>query len=87
MGFLSLMRGAAKAHAEGLEAYARVLLQWYTHEKRYFNAAGKDQASVEGLLLETLKMVVDFELRQRIEEALIATQRRYGSTRWICHMN
>jgi hypothetical protein len=46
-----------------------------THGKRYFNAAGEDQASVEGLLLETLKVVADSELRQLIEEALIAAQR------------
>lgn len=74
-GFLTLIRGTAKARAEGFDAYARVLLQWYTHEKRYFNAAGEDQASVEGLLLEALKVVSDSELRQRIEEALISAKR------------
>jgi len=75
LGFLTLVRGATKAHVEGFDAYARVLLDWYTHGKRYFNAAGQDQASVEGLLLEALKVVADSELRQQIEEALIATQR------------
>jgi hypothetical protein len=53
-----------------------LILECYTHGKFYFNAAGKDQASVEGLILESLKVVADFELRQRIEEALIAAQLR-----------
>jgi hypothetical protein len=74
-GFLTLMLGIAKANAEGLEAYARVLLTWYLAGKRYFNSARKDEESVEGLLLECLKVVSDPELRLRIEEALTAAQR------------
>ncbi len=76
LGFLTLVRGATKAHVEGFDAYARVLLDWYMHGKRYFNSAGEDQASVEGLLLEALKVVSDSELLQRIEEALITAQRQ-----------
>jgi len=75
LGFLTVMRGAAKTRVEGVDAYARVLLDWYTHGKRFFHAVGDDEASVEGLLLEALKAVKDSELRQRIEEALIAAQR------------
>lgn len=75
LGFLGIVRGAAKAQAEGVNAYARVLLDWYTHGKYFFHAVGEDEASVEGLLLEALKAVTDSELRQRIEEALIAKQR------------
>jgi hypothetical protein len=72
---LSMMRGVAKARAEGFEAYARVLLDWYTHEKFWFHV-GEEDVSVEGLLLEALKLVADPELRRQIEEALIANQRK-----------
>jgi hypothetical protein len=71
LGFLELLRGAVKTRAEGVDAYARVLLDWYTHGKRFFDSVVKDEAPVEGLLLETLKAVTDSKLRQRIEEALI----------------
>ena len=76
------MRGVAKARAEGFEAYARVLLDWFTHEKFWFHV-GEEDVSVEGLLLEALKLVADPELRRQIEEALIANQRkRYLEKRW-----
>jgi hypothetical protein len=75
LGFLGIARGAAKTQAEGVNSYAHVLLDWYTHGKRFFHAVGEDAAPVEGLLLEALKAVTDSELRQRIEEALIGTQR------------
>ena len=76
LGFLGVMRVPAKARAEGVDANARVLLDWYTHEKYYFDAGGENEAPVEGLLLEALKAVTDSELRRRIEEALIARQRQ-----------
>ena len=72
---LSMMRGVAKARAEGFEAYARVLLDWYTHEKFWFQV-GEAETSVETLLLDSLKVVNDPELRRRIEEALVAQQRK-----------
>ena len=72
LSLLSMMRGMAKARVEGFEAYARVLLDWYTHEKFWFG----DEVSVEVLLLEALKLVADPELRRQIEEALIAEQRK-----------
>lgn len=62
-------------HVSGFDAYARVLLDWYRHGKRFFNSAGEDHASVEGLLLEALKVVSDSGLLQRIEEAPIAVHR------------
>jgi hypothetical protein len=76
LGFLTLMQGTAKANAEGLEAYTRVLLTWYLAGKRYFNSARKDDESVEGLLLECLKVVSDPGLRHQIEEALIGKRRQ-----------
>jgi hypothetical protein len=72
---LSMMRGMAKARADGFEAYARVLLDWYTHEKFWFQV-GENETSVETLLLDSLKVVNDPELRRRIEEALVAQQRK-----------
>ena len=75
LGFLGMMRGVAKARVEGIDAYARVLLDWYTHGKRFFHAVGEDEMPVEGLLLDALKAISDSELRRRIEEALIAKQR------------
>lgn len=75
-GFLGMIRGVAKARAEGVDAYARVLLDWYTHGKYFFHVVGEDDMSVEGLLLDALKTVSDSELRRRVEEALIAKQRQ-----------
>lgn len=72
---LGWMRGVTKARAEGFDAYARVLLGWYTHEK-YWISSGDDDVSVETLLLDSLKMVADSNLRRQIEEILIAKQRR-----------
>ena len=72
LGLLGFVRGAAKAKAEGVDAYARVLLDWYTHRRRFFHAMGEDEASIEGLLLEALKTVTDSQLLRQIEEALIA---------------
>ena len=73
---LGTMRGMAKARADGFEAYARVLLDWYMHGKFYFQV-GDRETSVESLLLEALRVVADPELRRRIEEALVAQQRRH----------
>ncbi len=72
---LSLMRDVAKSRVEGFDAYARVLLDWYTHEKYWFSVNDSD-ASVEALLLDSLKVVTDAELRHRIENALVAHQRK-----------
>ena len=76
MSVLGLMREAARSRVEGLEAYARVLLDWYTHGKFWFHVQGaEEEASVEGLLLDSLKVVADPDLRKRIEEALVARNR------------
>lgn len=77
LSLLRLMRGVAKERAEGFEAYARVLLDWYTHGKYWFSTVDDDDdAPVEPLLLEALKVVTDAGLRLRIENALVANQRR-----------
>ena len=75
LSLLSMMREAAKSRVDGFEAYARVLLDWYTHGKIWFHVGG-EETSVEWLLLDALKMVADSDLRRRIEEALTAEQRR-----------
>jgi hypothetical protein len=76
LSLLRLMRGVAKARAEGFDAYARVLLDWYTHGKYWFSVGDDDDVSVEALLLDSLKVVTDAELRRRIEKALVADQRK-----------
>ena len=73
---LSLMRGAAKVRVEGSEAYARVLLDWYSHGKSWVNVLGQeDSLPVEALLLDVLKVVADPVLRGQIQDTLIAKQR------------
>ena len=75
LSVLGMMREVAKSRGDGYQAYARVLLDWYTHGKYWF-PGGDDQAPVEPLLLDALKLVADAELRGRIEEALMSEQRR-----------
>jgi hypothetical protein len=65
-----------KARVEGHEAYARVLLDWYTLGKFWIEGSGEEELSVETLLLDALKTVANSELRGRIEEALTERQRR-----------
>ena len=80
LSVLRMMREAAKSRVEGLEAYARVLLDWFDHGKYWVkirSASEKDEdAAIETLLLDSLKVIVDPDLRRRIEEELIAHQRR-----------
>jgi len=40
LGFLGIAQGAAKAQTEGTNAFARALLNWYIHGKRFFHAIG-----------------------------------------------
>lgn len=75
LGLLTLMREAAKSRVDGYEAYVRVLLDWYLHGKFWLNPSDDNEVSVESLLLEGLKIVVDVDLRRQIEEALIAHHR------------
>ena len=65
---LNWLKTAGKV--EGLEAYARVLLNWYTHGERWMYITDEDQAPIEPMLLSALKEVSDPELRREIEEAL-----------------
>jgi len=65
---LNWLRMAGKV--EGLEAYTRVLLNWYTHGERWMHVTDEDQAPIEPMLLSALKEVSDPELRKEIEEAL-----------------
>ena len=76
VGLLRLMREAVRARVDGHEAYARVLLDWYTHGRFWIAGSGEEELSVETLLLDALKTVADSELRGRIEEALMERQRR-----------
>lgn len=42
---LNMMQGWGKS--EGLEAYARVLLNWYTHDRLFFPVTDEEEAPVE----------------------------------------
>jgi hypothetical protein len=78
LSLLSLMRESAKSRVDGYNAHARVLLDWYTHGKFWTKVQDED-VSVEGMLLDALKLVTDADLRRRIEEALIDNQRRQNT--------
>lgn len=68
---MSVLNWLEKAgRIEGLEAYARVLLEWYRKGKFWMYVTDEDEAPVEPMLLEALKQVEDPELRREIEEAL-----------------
>jgi hypothetical protein len=76
LNLLRLMRETARTRVEGHEAYARVLLDWYTHGKFWISSSDDEDVSVETLLLDAVKTVADPELRRQIEEALTERQRR-----------
>jgi hypothetical protein len=76
LSVLRVMREAAKSRVDGFEAYARVLLDWFVHGKFWFSTSGEEDVSVEGMLLDALKVVADPDLRQKIENALIDNQRK-----------
>ena len=63
LSLLSIMREVTKTRVKGVEAYARVLLDRYTHEK-YWLSIEDNEISVESLLLDPLKMVADLNLRR-----------------------
>jgi hypothetical protein len=71
-----MIQGMEKTKSEGLEAYARVLLNWYTNKKRWIYVADEDQTPIEPMLLHTLKDVSDPQLRRQIEEALMIKPRK-----------
>ena len=73
-----MMRETAKSQVDGYHAHARVLLDWYTHGK-FWTYVQDEDVSVEGMLLDALKLVTDDDLRGRIEEALIDNQRRQNT--------
>ncbi len=62
--------------AEGFEAYARVLLNWYKSGKLWMYVTDEDEAPIEPLLLEALKHAMNPELRKEIEETLSKTQEK-----------
>jgi hypothetical protein len=74
LGTLNMMREAARSKVDGLQAYAQVLLFYYTHGKFWIHDR-EDEVSVEFLLLDALKIVADKDLRSQIETALIGQQR------------
>lgn len=77
MPVLNLMNTTNKA--EGFEAYVRVLLSWYRNGKLWMYVTDEDEAPIEPMLLEALKLVTNPKLRQEIEETLIRTAEKEQS--------
>lgn len=73
---VNMMREMEEEKAEGFEAYARVLLNWYTHGRHFVSTGGEEDLSVEEMLLKALKEVSDQQLRREIEEALTIKDRK-----------
>lgn len=67
----NMMQRMSKARIQGLEAYARVLLNWYKNGKHLISVSDDGEAYVETLLLHALTDVANPKLRRSIEEALI----------------
>ncbi|MGA3192650.1 MAG: hypothetical protein ABSD73_09100 [Candidatus Bathyarchaeia archaeon] len=76
---LNMIRGMAKAGSEGIEAYARVLLDWYKNEKQWIHVTDESEAPVEPMLLNALKKVADPQLRKEIQEALMVRPHEQAS--------
>ena len=70
MNALSMMRTMMEARFEGLEAYARVLLDWLRKGVYSVMTVDEAEASIEYMLLQALKQVTDQELRREVEGAL-----------------
>jgi len=69
---LSVLNWLEKAgKVEGLDAYARVLLNWYKNGKMLIDVTDEDEAPIEPMLLSALKEVADPEIRKAIEEELL----------------
>lgn len=81
LAVLNMMQGMEKIRSEGLEAYARVLLNWYTNRRQWIQITDEDEAPIEPMLLHALKDVNDPQLRQQIEEALMIKPRKKTSRR------
>ena len=74
LAVLNMVKSMAKARSEGVEAHARVLLNWYMNKKYWISAADDNDVSVETTLLQDLKEVADPRLRKEIQEALMIRQ-------------
>jgi hypothetical protein len=61
----------AKARSQALEAYARVLLNWYSNGKQWVPVSDESEAPVETVLLHALMEVADPQLRRGVQEALM----------------
>jgi len=73
---LNMMQGMAKARSQGLEAYARVLLNWYRNGRQWVPVTDENEAPVETMLLHALMDVADPQLRREVQEALMMKPRK-----------
>lgn len=68
LAVLNIMQGMEKARSEGLEAYTRVLLNWYVNGRQWIHISDESTAPIEPMLLHALKDVNNPQLRQRLRK-------------------
>ena len=76
---LNMMQGMAEARLQGLESYARVLLNWHNNGKQWVQVSDENNVPVETMLLHALTDVAAPQLRRDIEEALMMRPRRQAN--------
>lgn len=76
---LNMMQTMAEARLQGLEAYARVLLNWQNSGKDWVQVSDENNVPVETMLLHALTDVADPQLRRDIEEALMIRPRKQAN--------
>jgi hypothetical protein len=73
---LNVVRNVVKARSEGLEDYARVLLDWHRKGQCWVHVTDENEVSVEHLLLDVLKDIANPVLRKMIREEMTKSRRQ-----------
>jgi hypothetical protein len=68
---LNMLQSMAKTRSGGFEAYVQVLLNWHRTGVYWIPVTGENEVSVEHMLLNALKDVVDPQLQKEIREGLM----------------
>jgi len=76
---LSMIQSMTRAEPSAFEAYARVLLNWYKTGRSWIHVTDENEASVEHMLLHSLKDVAEPHLRNEIQETLMITPHKQAS--------
>jgi hypothetical protein len=73
---LNVVRNVVKARSDGLEDYARVLLDWHKKGQIWVHVTDENEVSVEHLLLDALKDIANPVLRKMIREEMTRSRRQ-----------